>query len=93
MRAVECQEAFVGQLLVILFHALGNLLLGLGQILRGQLLLHADETLDQRLVLLKHLVVALGYGTGDDERGTGIVNQHGVHLVDDSVVVGTLHEV
>ena len=55
--------------------------------------LHAHQFLHQGLVLLEHLVVALGHGTGDDERRTGIVNQDGVDLVDNGVVVCALHEV
>ena len=36
--------------------------------------------------------VALG-GTGDDQRGTGLVDEDGVHLVDDGVVVAALHQI
>ena len=38
------------------------------------------------------LLVLLG-GTGDDERGTGLVDEDRVDLVDDGVVVATLHAV
>ena len=93
MRAIECQEAFVQQLLVVLGLSLGNLLLGFSQILGSQLALYTYQFLNQRLVFLEHLVVALGHRTRDDERGTGIVNQHRVNLVDDGIVVGALHKV
>ena len=76
VRAIECQEAFVQQLLVVLGLSLGNLLLGFSQILGSQLALYTYQFLNQRLVFLEHLVVALGHRTRDDERGTGIVNQH-----------------
>ena len=93
MRTVECQEAFFLQFLVVLLAALGNLLLSLCQILRSQLALHTHNLLNQGLILLEHLVVALGHRTGDDEWGTGIVNQHGVNLIDDGVVMSALHKV
>ena len=50
------------------------------------------QLLHDGFVLVEGLLVAFGCGTGDDQRGTGIVNQHGVHLIDDSVVVRALHE-
>ena len=93
MGAEKGEETFLLQLLVVLLTSLGNFLLCLCEILGGKLALYANEFLHQRLVLLKHLVVAFGYRTGDDQRCTGIVNQHGVNLVDDSVVMGTLYKV
>ena len=42
--------------------------LGIGKILGGQLALHTDKALHQRLVLLEHLVVALGHRTRHDHR-------------------------
>ena len=41
----------------------------------------------------EHLVVAFRHGTGYDERRTGVVDEHGVDLIDDSVVVLALYEV
>src|SRR6202008_2192987 len=32
-------------------------------------------------------------GTGDDQRGAGLVDQDGVDLVDDAVVVAALHQI
>ena len=73
--------------------SLANFLLGLCQILRSQIALYTNEFLNQRLILFEHLVVALGHGTTNNKRCTGIVNQHRVNLVDDGVVMGTLHEI
>ena len=87
MGAEELQEAFFLTVLV----AGVDELLGFGEILRGEFALHFHETLHEGLVLLEELVVALRHGTGDDERRTRIVDQHGVHLVDDGVVVLALH--
>ena len=100
MRTVEREESLIEFFLTILLVASLNEtitfcdeVLGLGKVLGGQLALYAHEALHQRLVLLEHLIVALGNGTRNDKRCTGIVDQHGVDLVDDSVVMGTLHEV
>ena len=93
MRTVEGKESFLLQFLVVLLTAFGNLLFGFCQILCSQLALNTHQSLYQRLIFLKHLVVAFGHRTGDDKRSTGIVDQHGVNLVDNSVVMGTLHEV
>ena len=68
-------------------------LLGFREVVGSQLALHFIQALDEGLIFFKHLVVALGHRTGDDERRTCIVNQHRVYLIDNSVVVGTLHEV
>ncbi len=56
-------------------------------------MLSLDNVFDVVLVLVEILVVAFGHGAGDDERCTGVVDKHGVDLVDNGVVVGTLHEV
>ena len=55
--------------------------------------LHTEEFFHQWLILFEHLYIALGHGTADDERCTGVVDQHGVYLVDDGIVVGALHQV
>ena len=75
------------------FVAGGYELFGFCEELCGEFALHFDEFFDEGLILLKELVVAFGHGTGDDERRSGVVNKHGVHLIDDGVVVATLHEV
>ena len=50
------------------------------------------QALHQRLIFFKHLIIALGHRTGNNQRCTGIVNEHGIHLVHNSVIVGTLHQ-
>ncbi len=69
-------------------------LLGLvqGRVDEGALLV--VEVLHIRAVLHELLVVGgLLHRTGDDERGTGVIDEDGVHLVHDGVVVLPLHEV
>ena len=73
--------------------ALRDELAGLGQQRRDEVALEVVEVFDRGLVLLEELVVALGYGTRDDERRTGVVDEHRVGLIDDGVVVLALHEV
>ena len=89
-------QTFVGavQLDAALFRlAVGHQLLGLGHESRHQILLEIVEILDGGAVLLVELVVALGDGTGDDQRRAGVVDEHRVDLVDDGVVMLALHEV
>ena len=85
VRAVELDAALVGL-------AGRDQLPGLGQQLRDEVFLQVVEVLDGGVVLLEHLVVALGNGARDDERRTGVVDQHGVDLVDDGEVVLALDE-
>ena len=87
--AVEQHGTLFARLLVVR----SNLGLGLGQQLRNQGTLHLDQLLDLGLELFEHLVVALGGGTRNNQRGTGIVDQHRVDLVDNSVVVHALYQV
>ena len=93
MGTIEGEESLLKQFLVVFLLALRYLLLGLGQELCCQLALNTEEFLHQWLVFLKHLIFALGYRTADNQRGTGIVDQHGVDLVDDGIVMGTLYQV
>ena len=100
VRAVEREETSVERLLTFLFltllHqrlALADERLGLGEILSCQLALHTHELFDERLIFLEHLVVALRHGTADDQRRASVIDQHRVHLIDDGIVVGALHEV
>ena len=55
--------------------------------------LSIDNRLHILAELLKHLVPLRLHRTGDDQRCTGIIDQHGVHLVDDGVVVDPLHHI
>ena len=43
--------------------------------------------------MLKHLILALGHGTRDNQRSTSIVNQHRVHLIDNCEVVFALYHI
>ena len=43
--------------------------------------------------MFEQLVVALRHGAGYNQRSTGIVNQYGVDLVHDGVIVCTLHQI
>ena len=86
MRAVELHAALLGL-------AFGDELPRLGEQRRDEVLLQVVEVLDGRAVLLEELVVALGYGSRDDERRAGVVDKHRVDLVDDGEVVLALHEV
>ena len=65
----------------------------LGQQARHEVFLQVVEMVDGRAVLLEELVVAFGYRAGDDERRTGVVDQHRVDLVDDGEVVLALHQI
>ena len=91
--AEQGEEAFIRELGVILPLTFGDFLLGFSQQFGSLLALHLIESFHQRLVLLKHLVVTLWHWTGNNQRSTGIVNQHRVHLVYNGIVVLTLHEV
>ena len=86
MRAVEQDAA----LLVLAF---GDQLLRVGDQLGHQIALQVEQILDGSPVLLEHLVVAFGDGTGNNQRSPGVVDQHRVDLVDDGVVMLALHEV
>ena len=89
---VGAEEQEVALFLVVFIFA-GNQPFGLCQQLCGKGALHADELLNQRLVLFIHLVFALRHGTADDERRTGIVDEYGVHLVDDGIIMLALYKV
>ena len=100
MRTVERQETGIQLLLTIFlvaslhqFVTFGNQCLGISQILGGQLALNAYQLLNQWLIFLEHLVVALGDRTRDDKRCTGIVDQHRIDLIDDGVVMCALYQV
>ena len=89
---VGAEEQEVALFLVVFIFA-GNQPFGLCQQLCGKGALHADELLNQGLVLFIHLVFALRHGTADDERRTGIVDEYGVHLVDDGIIMLALYKV
>ena len=75
MAAEEGKETFGRLLFVVCLCTFGYLLLRVGKILCCQLPLYAYKTLYQRLILLELLVVAFRYGTRDDERCAGIIDE------------------
>ena len=89
MATVQLQESLLHLFLVSRSYHL----LGLGQILRSQLALYAHQLLYQRLVLFEQLVIAFRHRPGYNQRRTGIVDQYGVDLVHDGVIVCTLHQI
>ena len=100
MRTIEGEKTCIELLLTFLliaslyqFVTFTNQIFRISQILCGQLTLYTYQTLHQRLIFLKHLIIALRHGTRDDQRCTGIIDQHGVNLIDDGVVMRTLYEV
>ena len=89
----EKREESVGRFLLVAFCcAFSDQFLGLSQILRCQRTLNTHQALHQRLIFFKHLVVTFGHRAGNNQRRTGIVDEHGVHLVHNCVIVGTLHQ-
>ena len=66
--------------------------LGVRQKLLGCLLLDRDELHHFGFEFDKFLLVALGGGTTDDQRGSRFVDEHGVDLVDDGEVVLALDQ-
>src|SRR5690606_15035839 len=64
--------------------------LGVGDVAGDELLLAVDELLDGGVELMEPVLVALGDGPGDDQRRPRLVDEHGVHLVHDGVVVAAL---
>ena len=69
-----------------------ELLLGLRNEPVDRLTLLLDELNHLRLKLLEFVLVALGCGTGDDQRSPRLVDEDAVHLVHDGVMVLSLHE-
>jgi hypothetical protein len=93
VRTEECEEAFIKEFLILSFCTFVNLLLSLGEQFCSLLALYLIKFLNQWLILLKHLVVALWNRTRDDQWGTGVINQHRVDLIDDGVVVLALYQI
>ena len=70
-----------------------HLRLRFGKQLGGECRLLSDEVGDAVFVFVEHLVLAARHRTGDDKGRTCVVNEYGVHLIDDGVVVSALYEV
>ena len=49
------------------------------------------QLLDTGFVYMELLIVALGYGTRNNQWCTGIIDQYGVHLIHHGIMVFTLH--
>ena len=63
------------------------------EIFSSQLLLYSHQTLYKGLVFFVHLVFTTLHWTRDDEWRTRIVDEHGVYLVDNRIIVLTLYEI
>ncbi len=88
-RTEQCQLARLALFLVRTAH-LGFCL---AEQFGGQRGLCAHKLLHTVLVLVEHLVLALGHRTADNQRRTCVVNQDGVHLINDGEVMSALHKV
>ena len=93
MTSVKCKETVRGFLLVILLLSFSNQTLGLCQVLGCQLALYSYQAFHKRLILFKLLILATRHGARYNKRCTGIVNQHGVHLIDNGVIVHALYQI
>ena len=71
----------------------GHFLFGFGQQFGGHIALDVYQTFHLRTQFFEQLIFALGHRTGNNQRCTGIVNQHGVNLVDNGVVVFALYQI
>ena len=87
--AIERQESGLHVLLLVG----SDETLGIGQELGSQPSLGFHQTYHQRAEHFEKLFLTAGHGTGNDERSTGIVNQHRVHLIDNCIIVLALHQV
>ena len=81
------------QLATLLLVAGGDGLAGLIEYGIHQSLLLIVEPFHTGTILQKLLIVSLGHGTADNQRGTGIVDKHAVHLVHDGIMMFALHQV
>ncbi len=89
MTTEQCQKSLFLIFLVIRC----NQAFGIGQILGSQLFLSFKQTLYQRTELLKQLILTFRNRTRNNQRSTSIVNQYRVHLIDNSIIMFTLHQV
>ena len=58
-----------------------------------KLTLCIDHLLYVGTVVVEHLVITLGHRAGNDERCAGVVNEHGVNLVDNRIIVLALNHI
>ena len=91
--AVAAEEEFGGFLVGLGVGVFGEAGPGVGEDFGDQHALGVVEFFDDGFEAVELLVfVVLAGGAADDEGGTGIVDEHGVDLVDDGVVVAALDE-
>ena len=88
-RTEERQFTFFAHFLVLRPH----LCLGLSEQLGRQGRLLAHKVRYAVFVLIEHLILTTRHRTGDNQRRTGIIDQDGVHLIDDREVMTTLNEI
>ena len=88
-RTEECQLTC----LTLLFIRTTHFGFCFGQQLGGQSILCTNQQLNAMLILIIHLVFAFWHRTTDNQWSTCIINQHGVHLIHDGIVMSTLHQV
>ena len=86
-------EKLNGTLIDLRLIVAGHLLLGLDQQLGAELFLCLYDYLHIRTEQFEELLLATRYGTGNDQRCTGIVDQHGIDLIDNGEVMLALHQV
>ena len=87
--AIQGQTTFLYLFLRRAFH---QFLFGLGQKPLGGFLLNLNQTHNLGLELVKFVLVSFRRRSADDERRPSFVNQHRVHLVDDSEVMLALNQ-
>ncbi len=92
-KCLVAAEQFKETLLLFLLILRSEQTLGFGQVVGGQFSLNFIQSFNQRLIFFKHLVVSLGHGTRNNQRCTGIVNENGVNLIDNGVVVCALYKI
>ena len=89
MRTIECKIT----LFAIFFIVALEQTFCFCEIFCSEFLLNSHQTLYEGLIFFVHLVISTFHRPRNDERCTSIVNQHGVYLVDNCVIVLALHEI
>ena len=86
---IKSKESFFHFLLVVG----GDQAFCFGQVFGSKHFLSFHQAFYQRAKLFEQLVVTFRYRTGNNQRSTGVVNQYGVNLIDDGIVVWALYKV
>ncbi len=66
---------------------------GIGKILGSQHFLCIYQTLYSRAKFFEKLIFSFGYGAGNNQRCSCIINQYRVHFVDNGIMVFTLYQI